>query len=485
MSNTYGELIPKPVFRYFEEISKIPRGSGNEKAISDYLVKFGKDRGLEVTQDAALNVIIKKHGTQGYENSPTVIIQGHMDMVCEKNKTKIHDFLKDPIELRVEGDMLYASDTTLGADDGIAVAYALALLDSKDTAHPPLEVLITTEEEVGLVGASALDAGCLKGRLLINLDAEDEGELTAGCAGGIRVRETLPIVWESVGKNLVPYKISITGLMGGHSGGEIHRGRGNSNKLMGRILHMLSLDMEYSINEINGGLKMNAIPREADAVILINPSDSEKFEKIVNEYYKVFKNELRVSDPGLLIKVEKLNGCIGKAFSKETARKAVASLILTPSGVQTMSMDIEGLVESSTNLGVVTTAESHVTFESAVRSSIRSLKYNIVNQVKVICDVCGAEFSSNADYPEWEYNPSSALRDMCNRIYNEKYGKDLKIKVVHGGIECGLFKEKMPDADMVSFGPDMCDIHTPNEHISISSILRTWDYLLAILKELK
>jgi dipeptidase D len=283
----------------------------------------------------------------------------------------------------------------------------------------------------------------------------------------------------------VPYKISVSGLKGGHSGGEINRGRGNSNKLMGRILHGLSQDINYFINEINGGLKMNAIPREAEAVILINPADYEKLERVIDEYRRVLKNEFRVSDPGLAIKVEKLGCNVKRVFSSDTMSKAIAVMILTPSGVQTMSMDIEGLVESSTNLGVVTTVESEVTFESAVRSSVRSLKYNIVNQLRMICDVLEIKFSTVADYPEWEYAPNSKLRDLFNRIYNEKFGKDLKIKLVHGGLECGLFKEKMPDADMVSFGPDMYDIHTPNEHISIPSIARTWDYLLIVLKELK
>lgn len=485
MTGTYKNLEPKAVFHYFEEISRIPRGSENEKGISDYLVRFAKERGLEVTQDKAFNVVIKKPGTLGYEKSPVVIIQGHMDMVCEKNKSKVHDFVKDPIEIRIDGDMLYANDTTLGADDGIAVAYGLALLDSKDIPHPPIEVLITTQEEIGLIGAAALDTGSLKGRLLINLDGEEEGELTAGCAGGIRVREFLPIVWEKKREGLEAYQISISGLKGGHSGGEIKKGRANSNKLMGRLLYGLSMDMEYYINAINGGLKMNAIPREADAVIFISPKDSVKLSETVSAWEKTFKNEFRSSDPGVTIELEKTNSNSDSVFSKDTMKKAVSSYILMPNGIQTMSMDIEGLVESSTNLGVVTTSEDKIAFESAVRSSVRSLKLNIVNQIKTICDVLGAEFVSSADYPEWEYNPSSKLRALCEKIYEEKYGKKLIINMIHGGLECGLFMEKMSGADMVAIGPDMYDVHTPNEHISIPSISRTWDYLLAILKEIK
>jgi len=485
MTNSYENLTPHLVFKYFAEISKIPRGSGNEKAISDYLVGFAKERGLQVIQDKAWNVIIKKPGTSGYEKAPTVIIQGHMDMVCDKNKDTVHDFEKDPIKLRIEGDMLYASDTTLGADDGIAVAYGLALLDSDDIPHPPLEILMTVEEEVGLNGAAVLDTKELKGRLLINIDSEEDDKLLVGCAGGVRVKEYLPISWENAKAGMLPCNISIKGLFGGHSGAEIHRGRGNSNKLMGRLLNDLSLDLEYYIREINGGLKMNAIPREAEVVILINPADYSKLEANIHKWDSTFKNELRVSDPGVSINVEKISRQIDSVFSRETAKKAVASLILIPSGVQTMSMDIEGLTESSTNLGVVITSDNEICFENAARSSVRSLKYNIFNQIKMVADTLGARFEPDSDYPEWEYNPNSKLRSLFIDVYKRKYGSEPGIVMVHGGVECGLFGEKMPGIDMVSIGANMYDVHTPKEHISISSIGKTWEYLLEVLKEIK
>jgi dipeptidase D len=485
MSGILANLEPRDVFKYFEEISQIPRCSGKEKAISDYLVDFAKKHNLEVIQDKAYNVIIKKQGTKGYENAPTVIIQGHMDMVCEKNKGTEHDFDKDPIKLRVIDDMLYATNTTLGADNGIAIAYALAILASNDIPHPPLEVLITTEEETGMGGAMALDASNLKGRLLINVDSEEEGKLLVSCSGGVRTTHVLPVVWEDADKNLEAYTISIRGLKGGHSGMEIHKQRGNSNKLMGRILSDLANEINFSMKEVNGGAKMNAIPREADAVILINPNDYAKLEKKISEWDSIFKNEFRVSDPGVSVKLEKANINVEKVFSKDTMDKVIASLVLIPNGIQTMSMDIEGLVESSTNLGVVTTTENEVRFESAVRSSVRSLKYNILNQAKMVAKVVGAELIADSDYPEWQYNPNSKLREIFQKVYKEKFGVDAEITAIHAGVECGLFKEKIEDLDMISFGPNLYDVHTPDEHLDIPSTQRMWEYLLAVLKEIK
>lgn len=476
---------PKLVFQFFEELSGIPRCSGDEKAVSDYLVNFAKVRNLEVIQDKALNVIIKKPGTPGYENAPAVILQGHMDMVCEKNKGTVHDFGKDPIKLRVKDDMLYATETTLGADNGIAIAFALAILASYDIPHPPLEVLITTEEEAGMGGAVALDFANLKGRLLINMDSEEEGQLLVSCAGGIRTRQILPITWEDADKKGVAYAIQIRGLKGGHSGMEINKGRGNSNKILGRILNDLDSAFDFDILEISGGSKMNAIPREADVVILIDPRYNAQLENKINEWNSILNNEFRASDPEIQVQLEKYEEPITRVFTEETKKKAIASLALIPNGVQTMSMEIEKLVESSTNLGVVTTYKDEITFESAVRSSVRSLKYNIVNQSKMAAQVLGCTFEAKNDYPEWAYNPDSKLRTVFERVYKDKYGKDPEIIAIHAGVECGLFKEKMEDLDMISFGPDMYDVHTPNEHLSIPSTQRTWEYLLAVLKELK
>ncbi len=485
MNNTLTNLNPQAVFQYFYEISQIPRGSGNEKGISDYLVNFAKEHNLEVIQDPALNVIIKKPGTSGYENSTGVIIQGHMDMVCEKNKDTDHDFEKDPINLRVVEDMLYATNTTLGADNGIAVAYALAILASKDIPHPPLEVLITTEEETGMGGAMALEGSNLKGKYLINIDSEEEGTLLVSCAGGVRTRQMLKVMWEDANKDLSTYKISIRGLKGGHSGMEIIKQRGNANKLMGRILHDLSNSFEYFIGDINGGAKMNAIPRECDTTILIHDKEINVLKEKIKAWNTIFKKELRTVDPEIMIHLEKIENSPSKVFSKETKNKVISTLMLIPNGIQTMSMDIEGLVESSTNLGVVTTLEEEITFESAVRSSVKTLKYSILDQMKSLANSLDCKLIADSDYPEWAYNPDSTLREVFQKVYKEKYGKEVEIAAIHAGLECGLLLEKMPNVDAISFGPNLYDVHTPDEHLSISSTQRMWEYLLDVLKELK
>lgn len=478
-------LDPKEVFYYFEEITKIPHGSGNEKAISDWLVNFAKEHNLEVIQDKANNIIIKKPGTKGYENAPTVILQGHMDMVCEKNKDTVHDFEKDPLKLRIEGDYIYATGTTLGADNGIAMAYALAILASKDIPHPPLEVLLTVEEETGMGGAMALDGSLLNGRILINMDSEEEGKLLVSCAGGVRTRHILNIDWDNAPQGLSPYVISIRGLKGGHSGMEIDKGRGNSNKIMGRILNDLLNNIEFELAEINGGSKMNAIPRECDAVILINENDREKVEAKIKEWDAILKNELSASDPSISVTLNKHDAKIQKVFSKETKEKAIAALMLIPNGIKTMSMHIAGLVESSTNLGVVATEGNTVRFESAVRSSVRSLKYAILEEAKTVAKVLGIELIADSDYPEWQYNPNSRIREIMIDVYKEMFGKEPEIYAIHAGVECGLLGEKLGGADMISFGPNLYDVHTPEEHMSISSVQRMWKYLLNVLASIK
>lgn len=482
MFTSIEELKKHPVFRFFAEISAIPRSSGNEKAISDYLVRFAKEQHLEVIQDEALNVIIKKPASKGYEHKPTVILQGHMDMVCEKNEETVHDFRKDPIRLRIVEDMLYATNTTLGADNGIAAAYALALLDANDVMHPPLEIVITTEEETTMKGAHSVDPSLFTGTVFINLDSEEEGTLLVSCAGGVTGRISIPIVLEEASERLHPYRITIRGLKGGHSGMAIHKGRGNANKLMGRVLHDLSSSTLYRLHTLHGGLKTNAIPREASAVILLEDSHSSKLQSEVKKWNEILSTELRVSDPDVEVMVERLNNRIQTVFSKQTTEKVISALMLIPNGVQTMSMDIEGLVESSTNLGVVTTLDHEVKLENEIRSSVKSLKMNIVNQLNVITHALGGEFTTDSDYPEWGYNASSTIRPLFEKTYKEMFGKEAKVMGIHAGLECGVFAEKIPDLDAISLGPDMFDVHTPNEHLSIPSTIRIWDYLLAVLK---
>lgn len=477
-------LEPKLVFDFFEKISDIPRGSGNEKAISDYLLNFGKELGLETIQDEALNIIIKKTASKGYENAPTVIIQGHMDMVCEKNNGTDHDFEKDPLKLRIVDDYIYATDTTLGADNGIAVAYGMALLADNSIPHPALEVLITTDEETGMSGAMAVSKDNLDGKLLINLDNEEEGELLVSCAGGVRTNSAIKIEWQDRADKAT-MSINISGLKGGHSGMDIIKERGNSNKILGRILKALKDELEFNIVKINGGSKNNAIPREAEVIISLDNSNVDKVTSIVNELADVFANELKAQDPGLKVVVNKVSVDESKEFNKDTTDKVINLLYLYPNGVNTRSTEIDGLVESSTNLGVLSTNEDYVEFDSAVRSSVPSLKKEIELRIKTITEIIGAEFSSKSDYPGWEYDPNSKMREICQKVYKDMTGKEAKIVAIHAGVECGLFNEKLGNLDMISFGPNLYDVHTPQEHMSITSVKNTWDYLLKILEEIK
>ena len=469
-------LKPQSVFKYFSEISKIPRGSGNEKQISDYLVSEGKRLGLEAIQDDALNVVIKKKATPGYENSPIVIIQGHMDMVCEKNKGTEHDFEKDPIKLRVDGDYLYATDTTLGADNGIAVAMGMALLASTDIPHPALEVVFTSDEEESMNGAMKLNGDLFKGQYIINIDSEEEGTITVSCAGGVTAIVTIDKAYKDVDSK-VAYIIDIKGLLGGHSGMEINKQRANSNVLMGRVLnHLVS---------VSGGAKNNAIPREAEAVILVDKNDEAKLEQELDNILKVFKNEFKTSDPNIQLLSKKSDDNYDKALTDEVRDNYIAVTNLMPAGIQTMSMDIEGLVESSTNLGVIHNNDDAIVFEFATRSSVKSLKDVINSKMTLLCNRLGVKLELEDDYPEWEYAKDSKLEQICVDTYEEVTGKKPHITAIHAGLECGLLLDAIKGAQAVSIGPNLFDVHTPNEHLDIKSTERTWDYLLAILKNIK
>lgn len=473
------------VFRYFEEISSIPRASGNEKRISDYMVEFAKAQGLEAIQDEALNIIIKKSASPGYEKAPAVILQGHMDMVCEKNKGTVHDFDKDPIRLRVVEDMIYAQETTLGADNGIALAYVMAILASKDIQHPRLEVLFTSDEENTMSGAAAIDPAMLSAKLLINLDSEEEGHFLVSSAGGTKAKLVIPVEWENVPQGTVPYMLSVGGLRGGHSGIEIDKGRGNANKLMGRLLNRINRACEISIAEINGGLKSNAIPREAEALVVVNESSKQELETAVKEMEPIFKNELRAVEPDLYIRLEPVTVSVGKVFTKQTADKLIRSIIIMPDGIQSMSMEIKGLVESSTNLGVISTKDSELWLINEIRSSVRSLKTKILDQVEALAGILDSSVRIESDYPEWEYNPDSKLRPLFIETYKKKYGIESKIVAIHAGLECGIFMNKIAGLDAISLGPNMYNVHTPDEHLSISSTERVWEFLLEVLKAMK
>jgi len=485
MANVLKDLNPTLVFKYFEEISQVPRGSGDEEKISEFLVNFAKELNLEVVQDEHLNVIIRKPATAGYENCPGVILQGHMDMVCEKNQGTEHDFEKDPIEFIVDGDFIKANGTTLGADNGIAVAYALAILDNTKIAHPPIEVLITTEEETGMGGATNLHPEHLNGRMLINIDSEEEGVLLVSCAGGVRLKFSVPTNYEKVEENYSSLAIKIRGLKGGHSGMEIKKERGNANKMMGRFLMDLNSVVDFKLASLNGGAKMNAIPRESDAIIAVRPEDVVKVEGKVKEWCSIFINELKGIDDDLKLTYE-ITKSVDKVFCDDTRQKVLRTLFLLPNGVQTMSMAIPGLVQSSTNVGVVTTTGEAVEFDNAVRSSVASLKKSIVDRMTVLAEIMNCVIELESDYPEWQYNPDSKIRTVFEQVYENKFGNKAEISAIHAGLECGLIGDKFNgNIDQISFGPNIFDVHTPDEHVSISSLDRMYDYLLSVLAEIR
>ncbi|MDK9711272.1 aminoacyl-histidine dipeptidase [Acidaminobacter sp.] len=479
--------LQHPVFHFFREISAIPRESGHERAISDYLVSFGRARGLETLQDEVLNVILKKPASPGYENAPAVIIQGHMDMVCEKNKGISHDFQNDPLKLRVEGEMLYATDTTLGADNGVALAYGLALLDDKTLAHPALEVVFTTEEETTFLGANALEASHFMGKILINLDSEEDDALLVSSAGGVGIGLTLQVEWVEVEKEQVPIRLSVKGLQGGHSGMEIDKWRGNAIKLLGRVLQELVARQGFGLAYLEGGSQRNAISREAEAVLMVPVEAIERFEKWASELQEALRQEFYLKDPKLRLEWVRDEAWLGEGDHRqimncESAVKVMQAITLIPDGVHTMSAEMRGLVESSSNLGLLRTTETGVYFENEVRSAVRSQKSVLMSRFEALADLLGAVWDSFEAYPEWPIDPSSKIRTLCEQVYERMYGSKPRIVACHAGIECGMFIEKIEGLDAISIGPQLYDVHNPNEHFSIPSVIKTWEYLVEVLK---
>ncbi len=480
--NVLKNLEPAGVMRYFEELNSIPRASKKEQKVSDWLVKFAKDRKLEVIQDQFLNVIIKKPATTGYEHVPTLILQGHMDMVCEKNQETVHDFDKEGIKLRIDGDLIKGTGTTLGADNGIAVAFALALLDS-DLPHPALEVLITADEEMGMTGAINLDGSLLTGKLMLNLDTEEEGEIYVSCAGGASGNLEIPIQWGDIQDKEEGFLVQIKGLQGGHSGADIHLQKGNSNKLLGRVLNEIRKDIKFNISEINGGAKANAIPREANATIVTNSCNLEKLNSITKKMEDIFKDEYRVSDASVVVELTAKK--ITKVMNELTSNTIIDAIILHASGINSWSLDIEGLVESSLNLGVIEQHENSIIFRSAIRGSVASKKIEMIETLKVLAKTLNISFTDTDHYPAWQYNPNSELRDIFLDVYEKTTGKKAGIKAIHAGLECGVLSEKIPGVDIISFGPNIRGAHTPEESVSISSIQNTWNYFLKGIEALK
>ncbi|MDR2939060.1 MAG: aminoacyl-histidine dipeptidase [Clostridiales bacterium] len=469
---------------FFEGISKIPRGSGNEKGISDYLCSWAKARGLYVFQDESLNILIKKPGSKGYENSAPVIIQGHLDMVCEKNMDTEHDFLKDPIKTYIDGDFIKAKGTTLGADNGIAVAMAMEILDRQDLLHPPIEVLMTTEEEVGLCGARAFDTSLLSGKYLINLDSGSEGEFLSSCAGGVTASLSIPLLYEAKPEGYADYNIFIKGLIGGHSGTEADSGRANSVVLLGRLLNAIYKTNKACLLNIAGGSADNAIPRESSATISIKEDGIQEITSLIEEYIAIFKKEYDGVDDGLSIVFEKSAEASLEALTNESGMKIIFALTLLPNGVSNMSMDLEGLVETSNNIGVIEIKSGSAIISSSIRSSRASKKEMLVNKFENLAQLLGGVLELKGNYPGWEFKPGSEIRKMFLDTYKEMFNKEGEVKAIHGGLECGIFTEQT-GIDAISLGPDLFSAHNPDEKLSISSSKNIFNLVIRVLEKLK
>lgn len=476
-------IEPTAVFGYFEEICGIPHGSGNTKQISDYCVRFAKEHGFRYIQDNSNNVIIFKDGTPGYEESAPVIIQGHLDMVCEKTPDCPIDFEKDGLALRVDDGIISAEGTTLGGDDGIAVAFGLAILAADDIPHPPLEVVLTVDEEIGMFGAADLDCTPLKARMMLNLDSEEEGTLLVSCAGGTSATCHLPVEYEEA--DGIEATLKIDGLTGGHSGVEIDKGRANANQLLGRILNELDKTVPYALVSITGGLKDNAIPREAVAKLVLAPEDISAASTLAESFGKIFADEYRSADPEISLTVSFGKEGQFRVMDSSSKKRTVAALVNLPGGIQRMSMDIPGLVQTSLNMGILKTTEKEVIMSFAVRSSVGTEKEEVVSRLMNLMEMLGGTVECTGDYPAWEYKRDSRLRDLMTQIFEQQYGHKPAVEAIHAGLECGLFAGKLPGLDCVSFGPEMKDIHTTNESMNIASVSRTWNYVLEILRRLK
>ena len=472
-------LEPANVFSYFEEICAIPHGSKNTKRISDYLVKFADDHGLRCIQDEANNVILFGNGTCGMENHEPVILQGHMDMVCEKDADCPLDMETQGLDLTHDDKFVFAKGTTLGGDDGIAIAYALALLADDSIPHPPLEVIITVDEEIGMLGADVIDLSELKGRTMVNLDSEDEGIFTVSCAGGATATISLPVERRAVYGPCI--RLSVDGLQGGHSGAEIHKNRANANKVMGEFMSRIQKLMPLCLTSLAGGTKDNAIPRSCQATMVAMGIQLERINTVAEELQAEIRENY--DEPNAVIQAFDVDALGGNSLSTESTAKVIGLLCAAPNGVQAMSRDIDGLVQTSLNLGIAKLGDRFsVTF--SVRSSVNSEKEELLGQLKTLSEFYEGAYAQSGEYPAWEYKKDSVLRDTMVRIYRQMYGTEPKVLAIHAGLECGLLGEKLPGLDCVSIGPQMHDIHTSREKLDIASTRRTWEFLLEVLKSL-
>ena len=475
-------LEPKPLWNYFLELSTIPRGSKVEAKAARWVADQGRALGLEVEQDASGNVLIRKPGAPGKENRPGVTLQAHVDMVCEKNEGTAHDFLKDAIKLRLDGDMLRATGTTLGADNGIGVCAGLAILASRDIAHGPVELLVTIDEETGLTGAKNVRAGWMKSKFLINLDSEEEGHLTIGCAGGIDTIATRKFTMKAPGAGKKAFRLKIFGLKGGHSGIDINAGRGNAIRILSQVLNVLRPTFGFELSAIKGGNKRNAIPREASAYIFLDPAQQTAFTTELAKCEAEWKAALGAFDPGLAMSLEPGNA--DKVLTTADAATLINLLLSLPHGVEAMSPDIPGLVQTSTNFGVIDTREDTVEINLLSRSSIGSSRKALTERIEGACVLAGFESNQVGGYPGWKPSPNASIVKLIDGVQERLFGKPMKIIAIHAGLECGLIGEKYPGMEMASIGPNMWDVHTPDEHVSVSSVGNFWKLLTAVLEKI-
>ena len=479
--NKLKDLEPKSVFKYFEELSQVPRGSGNMDAVSSYCEEFAKAHSLKYYRDSANNVIIYKDASEGYENSDPVILQAHLDMVCQKDEGVEIDFEKEAIDIYVDGDFIKARGTTLGADNGISAACLLAILESDEIEHPPLEVVFTTDEEIGMIGAMALDFDKLKGKKMINADSEEPGIVTVSCAGGSDFVSKIPVEYQiSAGDGV---SVTVRGLKGGHSGVEIDKGRINANVLLGRILNRLSENAGFEIADINGGDKANAIPLLAQANLVVQ--NGKSFVIKANEYANIIKEEMSAREENLEIEIKLAGEVKTKVFDKNARDNIVYALTCVPNGVITMSAEIEGLVETSLNLGILKTQDDGVILHHALRSNKKSALAFLEDRLRTFYKIAKCSVETFGHYPPWEYNDNSLLQTLYCDIYKETTGKDALVKAIHAGLECGVFASNIEGFDCISIGPEMYDIHTTSERVSISSVKETYEIILKLLKRSK
>ncbi len=495
------ELSPSEVFSYFQEICSIPHGSGNTGMIADYCLEFAKLHGLKARKDAADNVVIFKAGSSGYEDCEPVILQGHLDMVCEKEPDCDIDMSVQSIKACTDGKMVWADGTTLGADDGIAVAFILAVLASDTIAHPPIQAVLTSDEEIGMLGARDLDTSELTAKRLINIDSESEGILYVSCAGGVRAECDIPVVYEdavgwvsggeqddnasdAAGNGHVCFEVKISGLAGGHSGVEIHKQHTNAIRLLASLLSHASGAADFRLVSLSGGGKENAIPKEAKAVVSVRSCDATTFEQSIKESAAVWMQEIRATEPHAKIELEKTDIAADKVLNSHSTENVIYALGLSPDGVYRMSREINGMVQTSLNLGTAYLEDDKLVYKYLIRSNTAAGKKLLLERVTTFVKHLSGKVVTMSDYPAWEYKSDSQLRKICVDSFTNVYGHEPEVTSIHAGLECGILAGKMPGVDMISFGPTLESVHTPDECMDVASVERTWEYLMEILKSL-